>query len=59
VQGINTINQCGPKYPLDRDADLNLFLMVVILFRGRWSKGAFPHLRVDKYVRMSKEQVSL
>lgn len=29
--------------------------MVVILFSGRWSKGAFPHLRFKKYIRMSAD----
>ena len=29
--------------------------MVVSLFRGRWSKGAFPHLRCEKHIRTSEE----
>lgn len=43
------------KHPSERPTDLNLFLMVVILLRGRWSKGAFPHLRASRHIRMSKD----
>lgn len=46
---------CGAELPgarqQRRPTDLNRFLMVLILLRGTWSRGALPHLGAGTRVR--------